>query len=135
MKVYISYAHADEAVAQKLAEALQRAGLEVWYARTGIFPGDNWAEEVAKALRESDAMIVLLSQQAVNSDYLRHDISYALGEQRFRNRLIPVVIGSSEKIPPEKFPAILRRLQLIELAENENENGFKKITQALAAAA
>ncbi len=135
MKVYISYSHADEAVAQKLAKALESAGLETWYAKTGIFPGDNWAEEVAQALRESEAMIILLSPQALNSNYVRHDISYALGEPRFRNRLIPVVIGPQNKIPLENIPGILRRFQMLELSDNGNEAEYNKITQALAAAA
>lgn len=135
MKVYISYSQADETVAQKLAEALQDEGLEVWYDQMEIMPGENWGEKVAQGLRESEAMIVLLSPQALNSNYVRHDIEYALSELRYRNRLISVVVASSHKIPHENIPWILRSLQLIELTDNGNEAEFKKITQALKAAA
>ena len=64
MKVFISYAQQDAALAGRVAEALQGDGLEVWNAERNLLPGDNWAAEVGRALEESEAMVVLLTSRS-----------------------------------------------------------------------
>jgi hypothetical protein len=41
MKVFISYAHKDEALAAKVVTSLEKAGLDAWYDKREIMPGDN----------------------------------------------------------------------------------------------
>ena len=135
MKVFLSYAHSDEDLARKVRDALREAGLEVWDDRLEIFPGDNWAEKVAEALRESNAMVVLFSPDAAHSQRVRREIEYALGEKRYKNRLIPVIVGPREKIPEDNIPWILRHLRVIELPERERDDDIKQIAQALLKAA
>lgn len=96
LKVFISHSSKDVALARKIADVLKKEGLEVWDDRE-IFPGDNWAAKVAKALDEANAMVVLLTANGIASRSVRQDVSYALGEKRFKQRLIPVVVGSAEK--------------------------------------
>ena len=79
MKVFISHSHADAPLAARVSEALRRSGLEVWDTDLDVLPGDNWAAEVARALEESEAMVVLLTQDAINSPYVRREMEYALG--------------------------------------------------------
>lgn len=133
MKVFISHSHsqADEPLGRKITAALQNAGLEVWDERMEIFPGDNWAEKIAQGLRESDAMVVLLTPNALDSKLIDHDIGYAFGEYRFRNRLVTVLAGPSEKVSEEDIPGFLRRLKIIKLGENGKEDHIKQIAQAL----
>jgi len=133
MKIFISHSHSqiDEPLVRKITTALQKAGLEVWDDEVGISTGENWAEKVAQALRESEAMVVLLTPNALDSKWVDRDIDYALSEKRFRQRLITVLAGSPEKLPEEKIPAILRRLKFIKLADNGKEEDVKQIAQAL----
>ena len=131
MKVFISYAHSDEALAQKIVATLGEAGLEVWNDHE-ILPGDNWAEQVAQALKESEAMVVLLTPEATRSRWVRHEIEYALGEKRYSKRLIPVLVGDSTDFSQEDIPWILWRFQMIKLAEyDKEEEGIQQIAQAL----
>lgn len=132
MKVFISHAHTDEPLVKKVAAALEDAGLEVWDDTREIMPGDNWANKVAQALQESEAMVVLLTPDALRSNWVRRDIEYALGEQGYRKRLIPVLVGDPENLPPEDVPWILRHLRIIKLAEHAKEDeGIRQIAQAL----
>jgi len=135
MKVFISHSHTNEPLAREVTAALQNSGLEVWDDEKEIFPGDNWAEKVAQALREAEAMVVLLTPDALNSNWVQHDIDYALSERRFRNRLVTVLAGPSEKLPEDKIPWILRRLKFINLADNGKKEDIEQIAQALLAAA
>jgi hypothetical protein len=132
MKVFISHSQEDDALARRIADVLKKAGLDVWDDRE-IFPGDNWAAKVAKALDESNAMVVLLTANGIASRSVRQDISYALGEKRFKQRLIPVVVGSAEKKSSENFPWILKYLKTIRLAESNNndEEDLKQIAHVL----
>lgn len=113
MKVFISHAGADNAFARELVEELRAAKLKVWFDGTELAPGDNIALEVGRALDESDAMVVLLSPAAMESQWVRSEIDYALAERRFKNRLIPVQVKPSAKIP-----WVLRELSMVDATKN-----------------
>lgn len=133
MKVFISHADVDETFVKKLAAGLEEAGFEAWDASREIFPGDNWADKTARALQESEAMVVLLSPDALRSGSVRREIDYALGEQRYSNRLIPVL---PKELNEEEVPWILRRLHMVQLGEDvKEEEGIHQIAQALREAA
>lgn len=135
MQVFISHSHETKALAKKVGEALNRAGLDVWNDEQEILPGDNWAEKIGQGLESSQAMVVLLTPEALNSPTVLRDIEYALGRKTFNNRLIPVLVGSEENIPLQKLPWILKRLNVIKLpAYGKQEEGIDRITQALQAA-
>lgn len=132
MKVFISYSHKDEFVAEKLVDILKAAGLEAWYDKQEIMPGENWGEKIAEGLKESTAMVVLLTPDALKSSHVLWDISYALGDQAYNRRLIPVLLGSPEEFQNDNFPWILKRLKPITLPDRGNsEAGLKQIAQAL----
>ena len=132
MKVFISHAYTDDPFVRKVAAGLEKVGFEVWDATREILPGDNWADKVARALEESEAMVVLLTPDALRSNWVSWEIQYALGEQRYRNRLISVIVGDPEELPEEDIPWILRRLQMIDISEyDEEEEGINQIAQTL----
>ena len=59
-RVFISHAEVNAEAAEQLAEGLRSESLDVWtYAMIG--PGENWAAQVANALEQADAMVVLLT--------------------------------------------------------------------------
>jgi hypothetical protein len=138
MKVFISHSGSskDEALADRVVGSLEEAGLDVWYDRRELHPGKNWADEIDQGLSESDAMVVLLTRGALDSEFVRRDIDYALGEKRFKSRLIPVLVGDSEDFPSDRIPWILKRLKTITLPkDSKNEEQFKQIVQVLKDAA
>lgn len=108
MKVFLSYTEADCGVAKDIASHLEEAGHDVWYPDGALYPGDNWALEIGKALNASDAMVVLLSPSAMKSDWVRKDIEFALRSVQYRGRLIPVMVKPTADIPwiLKKFPMV-----------------------------
>lgn len=83
---------------------LEDAGLQVWDATREIMPGDNWAATLGNALQEAQAMVVLVTPDAMRSKWVRWEIEYALGQIRFRERLIPVVTGALMIWRKKTFP-------------------------------
>lgn len=131
-KVFLSYAKADEKLAKKVGEGLKRAGLKVLDYRHEILPGDLWADKAARALRESSAMVVILTPDAVRSDQVRWEINYALSNPAFKDSLIPVLVGTPDRISRNEMPWILWDLQMVKMPERGNpEEGIKQIAQSL----
>jgi TIR domain len=136
MKVFINYSHKDEALATELADRLEAAGLDPWFDKREILPGDNWAEKTSEGLKESNAMVVLLTPNSVKSEPVQANVSFALSDKSFRHRVIPVVVGDFEESGPERIPWILKKLKPVSLVENKaDDNGFDEIVQALKDAA
>lgn len=103
--IFLSYAHADKARAQRLASALEQSGYIVWWDAM-IEGGSRFARSIDDALARADAVIVLWSKSSVESDWVRDEASYA----RDRRRLVPVSLDGST--PPLGF----RQYQTINLA-------------------
>lgn len=136
MQVFLSYSQADDALASRVRSALEEAGFQVWDASRNILPGDNWAEKISEALKESEAMVVLLTRNSVQSSQVQWEIGYALGNTAYAKRLIPVLAGDPESFPPEKIPWILNRLRMVSLPEAEGtDEEIRKIAQLLKEAA
>lgn len=122
MKVFLSYSHKDGELATQIAEELKKFEFDVWSAETEILPGDNWAEKVSDALKDSDAMVVLLTPESLASKVVQREIQYALGDNSYNHRLIPVVVGSEESVPEKSIPWILKKLKTIRMSKPEQFN-------------
>lgn len=75
--VFLSYAQADRAAAERLAEALKRIGLRVFWDST-LLPGDNYERTVAEYLRSADAVVVLSSHASGRSQVVHQEAQVAL---------------------------------------------------------
>ena len=136
MKVFISYAQKDEALASKVVASLEEAGLDAWYSKREIMPGDNWADKISAGLKESDAMVVLLTRSSLDSNSVTWEIDYALSQKPFKRRLIPVFVGNADDFPVDRIPWIFSHLQTFKLSENgKNDEQLKQIAQVLKDAA
>jgi hypothetical protein len=125
VKVFLSYAERDEKFARSIRAELEKGSFVVWDASAKITPGENWALELGKALREADAMVVLLSPAALASDHVKREIEYALGEPRFKGRLLPVVVRAVKEVP-----WILETLNVVRI-ESDPERGGRRVLEAL----
>ena len=136
MKVFISHAQEDDLLAIEMAFALRKQGLEVWLANQEIFPGDNWGERVAEGLRAADAMVVLLTEQALASQRVRSEIEFALGDKDYSWRLIPVIVGHPAESKLRSLPWIIKRLKTLHLdSPDQVDSTARKVSESLLAAA
>jgi hypothetical protein len=125
LKVFLSYADRDDKLAQALRIELEKGGFEVWDPVARLTPGDNWALEQGKALKDAEAIVVLLSPAALASDHVKREIDYALGEPRFKGRLIPVVVR-----PVKEIPWILETLPVLRI-DADLGRGSRRVLVAL----
>ncbi|NGZ99058.1 MAG: hypothetical protein CV089_23605 [Nitrospira sp. WS110] len=107
-RVFLSYARADRDRAQKLAGRLRESGLDVWDPEQDLLPGSDFTSHLKEALDSADAVVVLVSPDAMESRWVSHEIEYALGAKHLRGRLIPVIVR-----PTKEVPWILKTFQMI----------------------
>jgi hypothetical protein len=131
MKVFISHAAADAKLAKRIADVLREASFQVW-DESEILPGDNWGTKLAEALQESEAMVVLLTPHSLRSANLSYELGYALGNEDYKGRLIPVVAAPPNQLPKEEIPWVLQKFHIIYLPNQErDEEGLREIARAL----
>ena len=101
LKVFISYAHADEAHRKTLAKhlsALEDEGLiAVWHDRK-ITGGRAWAVAIDDALRSADIVLLLISPDFLDSDYC-NDVELTEAIRRHdaaQTRVVPVILRSCD---------------------------------------
>jgi hypothetical protein len=136
MKVFVNHSESNKPLARRILRALERAGLEVWDDERDTYPSDNWATVTGEALEQADAMVVLLTPEALDSLIVHRNISFALVNLRFKNRLIPVLAGVDRGTAIEKVGWIAHHLEPITIPEfGAEDEGINQITQALQAVA
>lgn len=116
--VFISYTRNDlllSKLAKKLANSLSQKGIKTWLDKNNISPGKNWNEAIQEALRNSNSIIALLNPNSYSSSWVREELKYALFDEKFKNRLLPVFIG---EFPIEEFnrlPWVLTHISYLKL--------------------
>jgi hypothetical protein len=55
--VFVCYAHADEDVVYPEINSLHGQGINIWYDE-GVSPGEEWTEELGKAINSSELLIL-----------------------------------------------------------------------------
>ncbi len=77
-QVFISYKHDDGDFALILNDRLDKAGFDGWLD-DNLQAGEDWREMIDRAIRESMAVIVVLSPESVASEYVTYEWAFALG--------------------------------------------------------
>lgn len=99
-QVFISYAHQDATFAQKLATDLRQNGRSVWIAPGSIRPGEKWLEAISRGLVESGVFVLVLTDTAVASPWVRDETNVAIElSKEGKLRFIPLEVESCD-IPP-----------------------------------
>ena len=76
--VFISYSHADKEVAETLALHLVQAKQSVWIDTWELNAGDSLIAKIEGAIGGADAILVLLSENSVNSEWCRKELRAGL---------------------------------------------------------
>lgn len=120
--IFLSYDRDDQQRARPLAALLERSGHDVWWDRQ-IKGGREFGAEIEAALERAAKVVVLWSQGAVKSAWVRDEA--AVG--RDSGRLVPVTIDGT---PP---PLGFRQFQTIDLSGWKGRGRTPEIEEFLSA--
>ena len=80
-KIFISYAHSDidSNWMQTFVQTIKDRGVDVWYDRFEIRPGDTIQEAIEKGLRNSTVIVFLLTEKSVFHASTLFELGAAIG--------------------------------------------------------
>ena len=88
-KVFISYSRRNKLFAERIARDLNDAGLDVWIDFRQIHGGEMWQEEIFRGIERSDIVVICLSPDAVESEWVQREVNAAREQKKF---IIPVMV-------------------------------------------
>ena len=91
-EIFLSHASADRKAADAVATALRHAGLKVWYSQSHLKGAQQWHDEIGRALKRCDWFLLLLSPQAVKSRWVKLELTYAINQARYTERIMPELL-------------------------------------------
>ena len=114
--VFLSYSRHDSAAVERLAGALQAAGVEVWFDRNELKPGDAWAQSILQGIQNCALFIPVVSANTQREDRNRAYFwrewniadDLALGMAPGERFIVPVVVDDTDPYRaqvPQRFGA------------------------------
>lgn len=116
MDAFLSHNRDDKALARRLGAQLRLVGADVWFDEWEIRAGDSIPGKVNDALDSVDVVIVVWSEGASGSKWVRAELETAIqaGLEDETLRVIPVILDDSS------LPSLLRRLKWVDLREDDD---------------
>jgi TIR domain/zinc-ribbon domain len=124
--IFISYSRKDSEFVDRLIPALEQYGFSTWSDMHGIAGGDVWKATISRAVRESDAFLIVLSPQSADSENVAKELAVATKHAR---RILPVMFQAC-KIP-DKMEYDLAELQWSDFHEHPFHDALEELVRAL----
>lgn len=119
--IFMSYSRKDAEIAEKIAlEIDSRLSVRVWLDHKEVQAGEKWEEKIGNALKNSAAVMTLISPRYSDSKWF---VMQAEAAQALNIPLIPVMIDT---VPYSTLPAPIRNIQIVRYPE-----GQEKLFQAI----
>ncbi len=95
-RVFIVHNRRDrEFVERELTEALAKYGIETWYSRFDVIPGENYIAAIQAGLLKCDWVVVVVSKNA-DTDWVAVEVRTAFSDPRLNSKIIPVILDDTD---------------------------------------
>lgn len=100
-KIFLSYNVEAQAAAQRLQRELEALGHSIRLDTNTVIVGSEWRDSLMRALMDSDAVVVLVTERSIQSPFVVSEIgaARAFGQTSKKMALLPIVFGTMP-IPP-----------------------------------
>ena len=97
---FISHSSRDTEFVERLNAYLRRAGVKVWYAPEDLVPGEKLRDQIKKAIRSFDKLILVLSANSMTSNWVATEIRDAIKRETDEGKqvLFPIALVPMEEI-------------------------------------
>lgn len=101
--IFVSYALEDRKIVDRILGALRElapdAAERLFDPERSILPGENRHTAVGAALSEAGGLVFFASPRALESPWCLSELQYATAHPRFKDRVLPVVLGAAVELP------------------------------------
>ncbi len=127
LSVFLCHSSAEKIKVREYHRKLLSKGFDPWLDEEQLIPGQDWDLEIRKAVRESNAVVVFLSENSVTKDgYVQKEIRFALNIAEEKPEGTIFIIPA--RLDDCKVPESLQHWHWVDLF---TENGYEKLVFAL----
>jgi formylglycine-generating enzyme required for sulfatase activity len=130
LKVFLYHAPTDRLATRDLYLRLIKDGVDTWLVKEKLLPGQDWKQELQRAVREADIVVVCISREFALVETRQKEVQAAfdstIEELNGEIFVIPVRLEACD------LPEYLRNWQRVDLFE---EDGYEELMRALQAQA
>jgi hypothetical protein len=110
--VFLSYASQDAALVKKIRDALEAAGIEVWFDQRRLEGGDDFDQQIKKHIRACSLFVPVISAttQSRHEGYFRLEWALAVERGKLIAETIPFIlpvaidsVSDQDALVPERF--------------------------------
>lgn len=127
LRVFLCHCSDDKAEVRVLYAKLRNLGALPWLDEEDLLPGQEWEEEIPKAVQHSDVVIVCLSEHSLTKKgYVQKEIRFALdaADEQPPGKIFVIPVRLSDCDVPDR----LKRWQWVNLFDT---GGFERLAKAL----
>lgn len=129
-KVFISYAREDSEIAQKLYDDLKKEGVELWFDKQDLMPGQEWRLDMQKAIRESTFFLAIISSKSMKKEgFTQKELKVALDvlDERPEGNMVFIIPVRVDDCPVDYR---LQRYHWVDLFPSYSE-GLNKLLEVI----
>ena len=126
-RIFITYSSKDQKVARTICTALENRGLICWISSRNVKPGQNYQEQIVRAIRASRVMVLVFTANANNSNEIKKELALAS-----QNNLVVIPVRIEDVAPNEAFAYEFATRQWIDLFEDW-EKSMAELVELIAA--
>jgi hypothetical protein len=127
VQVFLCHASPDKLAVRQLYVRLREDEFSPWFDEENLLSGQKWDDEIRKAVRSSDVIVVCLSRNAINkSGYVQKEIKMALdiADEKPEGHIFVIPLKLEECEVPD-------RLQTFQWVDLFKERGYERLKSAL----
>jgi hypothetical protein len=91
-RLFVSHATVDRRFLNRLSAVFKEYHIPFWYSAAHIRGAQQWHDEIGVSLAKCDWFLLLLSPAAVRSKWVKRELLYALQEDRYEKRIVPIIV-------------------------------------------
>lgn len=112
---FISYSSRDEAFAVSLRTSLESQGVKCWFAPAHMRIGDSISQRIRDEIYRHDRLLLILSRDAADSNWVRQEVDVALERERLQQRhvLLPIELDEASASTTREWVASIRQTRHI----------------------
>lgn len=127
LSIFLCHSSIDKPKVRELYQRLRKDKFHPWLDEESLLPGQDWQQEIPKAVRNSNIVVVCLSKGSINkAGYIQKEIKYALdvADEQPDGVIFIIPLKLEECDVPER----LRKWQWVNYF---NDDGYQRLMMSL----
>jgi len=99
--IFLSHIEKDLPIMEEISQGLEAAGYDTWYFERDVLPGTSYLTQITCAIEDSDALVLIISPDALVSDQVTREVVGAFERQK---SFFPVLVNITPPQLKERQP-------------------------------